>query len=158
VGVVTLKTLKTNNMAFIRFYNPDLFNRDENSDAAYEKLVQRFNHGFHLNQADVPAANIMETETAFQVEMAMPGIDKKNIRVEHEKGILTIRTEKSEENKEKEDYTRKEFDFAGVSRTFRTGEKIDADNISARYENGVLTVQLPKKEAFVKPARMISVE
>jgi len=61
-------------------------------------------------------------------------------------------------DREKEEYTRKEFDFSGASRTFRTSEKIDAENISARYENGVLTVQLPKKEAFVKPARMISVE
>ena len=145
-------------MAFIRFYNPDLCNRDENSNEAYENLLQRFNRGFVLNHGDAPAANIMETETAFQVEMALPGVDKKDIRVEHEKGILTIRIEKSEENKEKEGYTRKEFDFSGASRTFRTGEKIDAENISARYENGVLTVQLPKKEAFVKPARMISVE
>jgi HSP20 family protein len=145
-------------MAFIRFYNPDLYNRDENSDEAYEKLVQRFNSGFCLNQGDAPASNIMETETSFRIEMALPGVDKKDIRVEHDKGILTIRIEKSEENKEKEGYTRKEFDFTGASRTFRTGEKIDAENISARYENGVLTVQLPKKEAFVKPSRMISVE
>ena len=145
-------------MAFIRFYNPDLCNRDENSNEAYENLIQRFNHGFGLNHNDAPAANIMETETGFQIEMALPGVDKKDIRVEHDKGILTIRIEKSGENKEKEGYTRKEFDFSGASRTFRTGEKIDAENISARYENGVLTVQLPKKEAFLKPAKMISVE
>ncbi len=44
--------------------------------------------------------------------MALPGVDKKDIRVEHEKGILTIRIEKSEENKEQEAYTRKEFDFS----------------------------------------------
>jgi HSP20 family protein len=144
-------------MAFIRFYNPVLFNRDQNSDEAYDKLVERFNQGYCLHQGDAPAANILENETSFQVEMALPGVDKKNIRVEHEKGILTIRIEKSED-KEKEGYTRKEFDFAGASRTFKTGEKIDTDNISARYENGVLTVQLPKKEAFVKPARMIEVE
>jgi HSP20 family protein len=145
-------------MTFIRFYNPDLYNRDENSDEAYDKLVQRFNRGYFLNPGDAPASNIMETETAFQIEMALPGVDKKDIRVEHDKGILTIRIEKSEENKENEGYTRKEFDFTGASRTFKTGEKIDAENISARYENGVLTVQLPKKEAFVKPSRMISVE
>jgi HSP20 family protein len=145
-------------MTFIRFYNPDLFNRDENSDEAYEKLTQRFNRGFYLNRGYAPASNIMETEKAFQIEMALPGVDKKDIRVEHEKGILTIRIEKSEENKDQEGYTRKEFDFAGASRTFRTGEKVDTENISARYENGVLTVQLPKKEAFVKPSRMISVE
>ena len=145
-------------MAFIRFYNPDLYNRDENSNEAYEKLVQRFNNGFGVNRSDVPASNIMENEKSFQIEMALPGVDKKNIRIEHEKGILTIRIEKSEENKENEGYTRKEFDFNGASRTFRTGEKIDTENISARYENGVLTVQLPKKEAFVKPAKLISVE
>jgi HSP20 family protein len=145
-------------MAFIRFYNPDPWNRDENSNEAYEKLLQRFNNGYAFNGGDFPAANILETEKDFRVEMALPGVDKKDIRVEHNKGILTIRLEKSEENQEKEGYTRKEFDFSGASRTFRTGEKIDAENISARYENGVLTVQLPKKEAFVKPSRMISVE
>jgi HSP20 family protein len=145
-------------MAFIKFYNPDLYYRDVNSDEAYEKLVQRFNEGLCLKQAEVPASNIMETETAFQIEMALPGVDKKDIRVEHDKGILTIRIEKQEDNQEKENYKRKEFDFAGASRTFRTGEKIDTENISARYENGVLTVQLPKKEAFVKPSRLIEVE
>ena len=145
-------------MTFIRFYNPDLFNRDENSNEEYENLVKRFNNGFGFTHRDVPASNILETESGFQIEMALPGVDKKDIRVEHEKGILTIRLEKSEENKDKEGYTRKEFDFTGASRTFRTGEKIDAENISARYENGVLTVQLPKKEAFVKPAKLISVE
>ena len=116
-------------MAFIRFYNPDLCNRDENSNEAYENLVQRFNRGFGLTHGDGPASNVIETETAFQIEMALPGIDKKDIRVEHEKGILTIRIEKAEENKEKEVYTRKEFDFSGTSRTFKTGEKIDAENI-----------------------------
>jgi len=141
----------------IRFYNPDLYYRDENSNEAYEKLIQRFNRGFSLNQ-DSPAANIMETEAAFQIEMALPGVDKKDIRVEHEKGILTVRIERSEDNKEVESYSRKEFDFSGASRTFRTSEKIDTENISARYENGVLTLQLPKKEAFVKPSRMIEVE
>jgi HSP20 family protein len=144
-------------MTFIKFYNPDLFNRDENSTEGYDKFVQRFNNGFGLNR-DVPASNILETESGFRIEMALPGVDKKDIRVEHEKGILTIRLEKSEENKDNEGYTRKEFDFSGASRTFRTGEKIDTENISARYENGVLTVQLPKKEAFVKPAKLISVE
>jgi HSP20 family protein len=145
-------------MTFIRFFNPDLFNRDENTDEAYEKLAQRFNQGFHVNHGEVPASNIIETETAFQIEMALPGVDKKDIRVEQDKGILTIRIEKSEENKEKDGYTRKEFDFSGASRTFKTGEKVDTENITARYENGVLTVQLPKKEAFAKPSRMISVE
>ncbi len=53
-------------MTFIRFYNPDLFNRDENSNEAYEKLVQRFNDGFRLNHADAPASNIMETEKRFR--------------------------------------------------------------------------------------------
>jgi HSP20 family protein len=145
-------------MTFIRFYNPDLFNRDENSNEAYENLVKRFNNGQCLTRGDVPASNILETESGFQIEMALPGVDKKDIRVEHEKGILTIRLEKSEENKDKEGYTRKEFDFSGASRTFRTSEKIDVENITARYENGVLTLELPKKEAFVKPAKLISVE
>jgi HSP20 family protein len=142
-------------MTLIRFYNPDLFNRDENVNEAYNRWMERFNNG-----GMVPAANVSETDTAYGIEMALPGVDKNQIRVEHEKGFLTIRVENtSKDENEKNGYARKEFDFSGASRTFRTGEKVDAENITARYENGILTVYLPKKEQYTnKPAKMISIE
>jgi HSP20 family protein len=141
-------------MTLIRFYNPDLFNRDENVNEDYNRWMERFNSG-----RMVPAANVTESDNAYGIEMALPGVDKNQIKVEHEKGFLTIRVENTPNENAKNGYARKEFDFSGASRTFRTGEKVDAENITARYENGVLTVHLPKKEQYTnKPAKMISIE
>jgi HSP20 family protein len=111
------------------------------------------------HQGNIPSTNISESKDAFRIEMALPGVEKKDIRIVHEKGFLTIRVESQEEEKNYEQYTRQEFDFTRTSRTFRIGDKIDTDNIAARYENGLLILHLPKKEAYVsKPSQSIAVE
>jgi len=146
-------------MSMIRFYNPVPYYRDENANEAYEKLISHFaeNNACGCQQGSTPASNISENETSYRIELALPGVDKKNISLKAEKGFLTISVEG--DNEDKDGYTRREFNYYGTSRTFRTGEKIDTDNITARYENGILTVLLPKKEAFVnRPAQQIAVE
>jgi HSP20 family protein len=149
-------------MAYIRFFNPFYSaNRDENSKEAYENLSRNFkaDNNCGCYQGNVPAANISETDKEFHIEIALPGVDKKNINVKHEKGILSITVNKPEEDKDSEVYNWHEFDYSGASRTFKTDDKIDADNIEAKYENGILKLVLLKKEAYVnKPAQTIVVE
>jgi HSP20 family protein len=149
-------------MAYIRFYNPvHPAYRDENSNEAYEQLIRHINENSNCgcNQGSIPASNISETDKEFRIEMALPGVDKKNINIRHDKGFLSITVDKPTENESDESYTRHEFDYSGASRTFKTADKIDSDNITAKYENGVLSISLPKKEAFVnKPAQAIVVE
>lgn len=149
-------------MAYIRLYNPFYSaNRDESPNEAYEMLSRHFNtvNDCGCNQGSVPAANISETDKEFRIEMALPGVDKKNINVKHENSILSISVEKPAENESGESYTRHEFDYAGASRSFKTGDKVDADNIAAKYENGILVLVLPKKEAYVnKKVQAIAVE
>jgi HSP20 family protein len=144
-------------MTCYTMYNQSPFNRDENSQETYERLMHNFNHGFGYTGKKVPA-NITETDQEYKIEMALPGVDKKDIRVEQQKEFLTIRIEKQAEPKEGEDYTRREFDYSGASRTFRTADKVNTDNITARYENGVLTVHLPKKEVSTPKSQLIEVE
>jgi HSP20 family protein len=155
-----LKPLITTKMSMIRFYNPVPAYRDENASEAYEKLMHHFsvNNACGCHQGNAPAANISENETSFRIEMALPGVDKKHISLKQENGFLSISVEgNGDENAE--EYTRREFNYSGTTRTFRTGEKIDTGNISARFENGILSVHLPKKEAFVsRPAQQIAVE
>jgi HSP20 family protein len=149
-------------MAYFRFYSPfQPSYRDENSGSAYEQLVR------HINQSDscgcyresVPASNVSESDRDFRLEMALPGVDKSNIRITQENGFLTIKVEKPEADENHESYARQEFNYNGASRTFRIGNKIDAENIAAKYENGILSLILPKKDAFVnKPAQSIAVE
>jgi len=146
-------------MSMIRFYNPVPYYRDENANEAYEKLISHFveNNACGYQQGTTPATNISENETSYRIEIALPGVDKKQISLKTEKGFLSISVDGG--NDDNEGYTRREFNYYGTSRTFRTGEKIDSDNISARYDNGILTVLLPKKEAFVsQPAQQIAVE
>jgi len=148
-------------MSLFRFYNSGVpCYRDESANNAYEGLISHFNSGYSgYNPNQIPASNISETDSEYSLSIALPGVDKKDIRIQHEKGYLTVRVEKNGENKYSEQYSLREFDYSGASRVFRTGEKIDSEKITAEYDKGILTVHLPKREAFInKPAQLISVE
>lgn len=107
----------------------------------------------------IPDANIIENHKDFKIELAAPGLEKKDFKVEVDNGILTISSEKKEEKKEEhENYWKKEFSYNSFRRSFKLPENSIPDKVDAKYENGVLRVTLPKKEiAAVKPAKEIKV-
>tara|TARA_R110000868_G_scaffold280326_3_gene540401 strand:+ start:17133 stop:17558 length:426 start_codon:yes stop_codon:yes gene_type:complete len=108
---------------------------------------------------NVPAANVKETESDYVLELAIPGRKKEDFNVEIDNDILTISSEvKSEENKEDDGYTRREFTFSSFKRVFSLPETISLDKINATYEDGILKFVLPKKEeALPKPKRLIEI-
>ena len=110
----------------------------------------------------LPAVNIRETAENFEVEMAAPGMQKEDFKIELEGNELRISSERKTENemKEGERYTRREFSYQSFQRNFTLPKDVvDADQINARYENGVLHLLIPKKEeAKQKPPRMIEVK
>lgn len=122
-----------------------------------------FNWGNNFTNADnsLPAVNIKETPESFLVEMAAPGMEKKDFKIELDGNALTISSEKQEEQEEKEgeSYNRKEFSYQSFYRTFHLPkEVVDADKINAKYENGLLRLVIPKREeAKQKPARLIDI-
>ena len=107
----------------------------------------------------VPSVNVSENAKEFRLEVAAPGLSRKDFKIEMENNCLTISAEKKEEKKETEDdYTRREYSFNSFTRTFNLPENIKEGNIDAHYENGILTVLVPKlKETPVKVARQIAV-
>jgi HSP20 family protein len=109
----------------------------------------------------IPAINVKETNDNFEVEVAAPGMNKKDFRIELNGNLLTIRSEKTEEwqNNENEKYTRKEFSYQSFQRTFQLPKNVvDEDKIQAKYENGLLHLTIPKKEdAKERPPRMIEI-
>lgn len=109
---------------------------------------------------NLPTANIIETPKEFKVELAAPGMERKDFVVEVENDTLTISAEKEEETKEgKGDYSRREYSFNSFSRSFALPENVKAANIDARYVNGVLTISVPKlQETPVKPAVKVAVK
>jgi HSP20 family protein len=130
----------------------DFFNRD---------LFNWGNLNFSNTNTTIPAINIKETPDNYIVEVAAPGMSKKDFKVELDGNTLTISSEKSREEEDKEDekYSRKEFSYQSFQRTFTLQKDVvDIDKIEARYENGLLHLAIPKKEeAKQKPPRLIEI-
>lgn len=124
-----------------------------------------FNHDFPVSfrngaVQNSPAVNVVESQDAYRLEVAAPGLAKEDFEVKVDKDLLTISAKKSattEENKG-EKYTRTEFSFVEFNRSFHLPETIDANSIKASYDSGVLNVILEKKpEAKPQPARVIEI-
>ena len=91
--------------------------------------------------------DIYEKDGAYHIEMDIPGFDKKDIKVECDKGYLTITAQKEEKEEEHKDknYIRRERRYGTYKREFYLGE-LDSEKINAEFKDGVLTVTVPKKE------------
>lgn len=108
---------------------------------------------------NVPTANITETPKEYKLELAAPGLERKDFNVEVDNHVLKVSAEKEEEKKDKEgEYFRREYSFNSFSRSFPLPENVKEADIDAKYENGVLKVSIPKaKETPVRPAHKVAV-
>lgn len=94
-----------------------------------------------------PAVDIRETKEAFVIEADIPGVDPKDIEVNMEDGVLSIRGEKESEKKEEhEGYKRVERSRGSFYRRFSLPDTADAEKISAKSRHGVLEITIPKQE------------
>jgi HSP20 family protein len=118
------------------------------------------NRNFSNTNTTLPSVNIKENPDAFTVEVAAPGLEKNDFKIELNLNTLTVSSEKKIENetKESEVFTKREFSYQSFTRSFTLPQIADGDRIGANYENGILTISIPKKEeAKPKPARMIEI-
>jgi len=109
----------------------------------------------------IPSVNVKESPDSFDVEMAAPGMEKKDFKIEFNHGLLTISSEKKleKETKEGKRYSKCEFSYQSFSRSLSFPDTVNSDNISAKYENGILKVHCPKKEvAKQNPAKQIEIK
>ncbi len=96
---------------------------------------------------NLPAVNIKETDSDYQIEFAAPGFTKNDFKVNVENQLLTISAEKKEEkNEDNSRFTRKEFAYNSFSRSFTLPESVNTDKIDAKYSEGILKLAVPKKE------------
>ena len=112
-----------------------------------------------MKSVTVPSVNIRETEKEFFVELAAPGLTKKDFFVALENGLLTISTEKKVEKEETDkNFTRKEFSYSNFSRSFMLPENVNEEKIEAHYEDGILKLQVLKRVVEkAKPKKEIAV-
>jgi len=109
-----------------------------------------------------PAINVKESDTAYTVELAAPGMKKEDFNVNiNDEGNLVIKLESKQEHKEEDKntrYLRREFSYSKYEQTLILPDDVKKDAISARVEHGVLTVELPKEvEEKVKLSRQIDI-
>ena len=111
-----------------------------------------FNWGlsnFSNTNTTIPAVNIKETPDNYEVEVAAPGMTKKDFKVLLESNTLTISSEKAAQNEQNEEvkYSSREFCYQSFSRTFTLQKDVvDTEKIQAKYEDGVLHLLIPKME------------
>lgn len=99
----------------------------------------------------VPAVNINETEDAFELALAVPGMKKDDLNIDVNGNLLTISAEKEERKTDKDNkMTREEYNYSSFSRTFTLPDEVKKDKIDAHYADGVLKLMLPKTEEAKK--------
>jgi len=115
---------------------------------------ENFLSDFATNQNSAiaqPKTNIKETPVEFVIELAAPGMEKSDFKINLEENNLIISAEKKEQKlEENEKFTRKEFHFNAFKRAFTLPETLDTELIEATYNNGILSIHLPKKAVDAK--------
>lgn len=94
-----------------------------------------------------PAVNIYENNERFEIEIAAPGLDKEDFKIDLKDEYLMVYSEKKDkkEEKEKGKVVRTEFRYSTFQRSFALPKNIDASAINATHKNGILKIELPKR-------------
>jgi len=107
----------------------------------------------------LPAVNIIEGKNDYKIEVAAPGLNKEDFKINLENNVLTVSSEKEEKEENNDSKVmRKEFSYYSFSRSFTLPLTVMADKISATHKDGVLQISIPKRdEAKEKPSREIKI-
>jgi HSP20 family protein len=98
-------------------------------------------------RAFTPAADVIETADAYEVQVDLPGIKPEEINVKLEGDTLTLTAERKQAAKDEKTHAlRNERSWGLFQRVFVLGDEVDGSKPEAKYEHGVLTVRLPKRE------------
>lgn len=94
-----------------------------------------------------PAVNIYENNERFEIEIAAPGLDKEDFKIDLKDEYLMVYSEKKDkkEEKEKGKVVRTEFRYSTFQRSFALPKNIDVSAINATHKNGILKIELPKR-------------
>jgi HSP20 family protein len=107
-----------------------------------------------------PQVNVKETGKSFEIELSVPGYDKKDFNISVDESYLTVLAEKNHDDEKKENnYTQSEFGFNSFSRSFHLPANANEEDIQAKYEEGVLKITITKKNIIAdKPKKSIEVK
>jgi HSP20 family protein len=96
-----------------------------------------------------PVVDVVESESEFVLLAELPGIEKSDVKLTVEAGILTLTGQREQEQAidgKSARYHRSERAYGRFARSFSVPESVDEQRLSAEFRNGILTVRLPKAE------------
>jgi len=110
-----------------------------------------FNDFFRNDFASKPSVNIIDDENKTKLEMLVPGMNKKDFKININDGVINISSEsETKSDNSSENFIRKEWTKNSFSRSFILNDDYDEENISASYKDGILEITLPKIEVKKK--------
>jgi len=143
LGQMIDKTKSSKDMNMIK-RTPSMF-VPNTMDKFFDKF---FNEGLE-NGANTfnPRTDIAETEKSFEIEVAVPGFNKKDFNIDLNDGLLTISGErKFEKEKSEKNFYSIQTEYGSFKKSFQLPDNIVSDKIEASYENGILSLVIPKDE------------
>ena len=112
---------------------------------------QSFNSFLNERSHTTPAVNVIEENNEYRIDVAAPGLGKKDFKIDLADNLLTISSEKKVEMDEsKNKFMRREFSYDTFKRSFQLPKSVEQDKIAATHKEGILTIHLPKKEEELK--------
>lgn len=88
--------------------------------------------------------DVKETENGYEMQVDLPGFDKKDINLTLKDGYLTVNAQKQEKEEDKHNYIRRERNYS-CSRSYYVGSGVKEEDVKAKYENGILSLTVPKE-------------
>ena len=100
-------------------------------------------------KATRPATNIVRLENGYQIEMAVPGLTKDQIKIQIVEDQLVVAANNTKEETETR-FVRQEFDYSDFKRSFNLQKNADTENLKASFDQGILTIVIPNREPDLK--------
>ncbi len=116
---------------------------DRQVDRLFNEALQAFNTG---DQPWAPASNAWEDENGFYVQLALPGWEPKDISLEVNNQVFTVRGQRNVELQNTQKFHLREITDGQFTRLFRLPSFIEHDKASATHKHGLLTITFPKRE------------
>jgi HSP20 family protein len=106
-----------------------------------------------------PRVDIAETDKAFVIKVESPEVNKEDVKVTVDNGVLTIRGERKQEKEEKgKRFHRVERHYGSFTRSFTLPDNVDETNVKASFKDGMLNLQIQKTEEVKPKAIEVKVE
>ena len=112
--------------------------------------------------ATAPAINVIEDDKDYKVEVAAPGMNKEDFKINvTDDNYLVLTMEKKNESKDedkKRKYLRREFSYHKFEQSLALPEDVNKDDIKATVHDGILTIEIPKVKITEKQPTVKQIE